>query len=317
MLSGLRVSRVLVIGANGFLGRALVGALRAQGYATYTLHFVDRRPVDVPGETVHAVSSQAVDIRAAVGEIDWDCVYHVAAAGVSPARREPEHLTDGNLGLLTRVLTGLAGRPPRRFVYTGSCAEYSRAVTGQLIGECHPTRPTNLYGAAKAAAGIWGAALAESLKIPFVLARPFHFYGPGEGPSRLIPHLIQRLREGVEAQLTGGEQVRDLLHVDDVANALITIGNALKCEHSTYNVCSGKAISIREVGELAARVTGRPASLLRFGALPYRPDEGMWIVGDNSRLRADFEWAPGTSLEQGLARFAGVSGGLIETPAGP
>jgi nucleoside-diphosphate-sugar epimerase len=104
--------------------------------------------------------------------------------------------------------------------------------------------------------------------------------------------------------------------VDDVANALITIGNALKCRHSTYNVCSGKAVSVREIGELAARVTGTPASLLRFGALPYRPDEEMWIVGDNSRLTVDFEWAPGTSLEQGLARFAGVSGGLIESPGG-
>jgi nucleoside-diphosphate-sugar epimerase len=243
--------------------------------------------------------------------MNWDCVYHVAAAGVSPAQREPQRLIDGNLGLLTQVLLGLAGRPPRRFVYTGTCAEYSRAAWGQLIAEDHPTRPVNPYGAAKAAAGIWGASLAQSLNIPFILARPFHFYGPGEGASRLIPYLVQRLRDGAAAELTGGEQMRDLLFVDDVADALITIGAAPACAGSVYNVCSGTGISIREVGEMAARVTGRPASLLHFGALPYRADEEMWIVGDNSRLRADFGWTPQTSLEQGVARLAGVPQVLI------
>ena len=267
-MSDLRNSRVLVIGASGFLGRALVGALHRRGFAAHSLLFRDRSPADVPGETIHAASSEANDINTAIEGRNWDCVYHVAAAGVSPAQREPQRLIDGNLGLLTRVLSGLAGRPPRRFVYTGSCAEYSPAAWGQLIAEDHPTRPVNLYGAAKAAAGIWGASLAQSLNIPFILARPFHFYGPGEGASRLIPYLVQRLRDGVAAELTGGEQMRDLLFVDDVADALITIGAAPACAGSVYNVCSGTGISIREVGEMAARVTGRPASLLHFGALP-------------------------------------------------
>jgi nucleoside-diphosphate-sugar epimerase len=124
------------------------------------------------------------------------------------------------------------------------------------------------------------------------------------------------LQEGVPARLTGGEQVRDLLYVDDVADALITMGTAAAWPNSVYNVCSGKAVSIREVGETAARVIGGPADLLRFGALPYRPDEEMWIVGDNARLTRDFGWAPQTSLEQGLVRLADATRVLVESQAG-
>ncbi|MGC2659823.1 MAG: NAD(P)-dependent oxidoreductase [Bryobacteraceae bacterium] len=299
---------MLVVGATGFLGRALVRSLQERGSSTYSLLFRDRIAFDPPGEPLTAQSSQSEEISAAVRGTNWDCVYHAAAAGVSPSQRQPESLTDGNLGLLARVLKGLAACQPRRFVYVGSCAEYNRAEFGRPIAECHPTRPVNMYGAAKAAAGIWGAALAASLRIPFVLARPFHFYGAGEGPSRLIPYLIQRLRNSVEAELTAGEQVRDLLYVDDVADALIAMGSAPECPQPVYNVCSGEAISIREVGETVARVVGRPASLLRFGALPYRPDEEMWMVGDNARIKADFDWLPRASLEQGLSRVVEGSG---------
>lgn len=304
----LKGPNVLVVGATGFLGRSLVRALERRGCATYRLHFQDRRTTDGPGQALHSVSSQVADIEAAVAGTDWDCVYHLAAAGVSPSERQPADLMEGNLGLLSRVLTAFAGRPPRRFVYTGSCAEYSRAEAPNRINEFHPTLPVNLYGAAKAAAGIWGAALAKRLAMPFVLARLFHFYGPGEASSRLVPYLLHCLRQGVQAQLTGGEQVRDLLYVDDVADALITIGTAPTWPESVYNVCSGEAISIREIGETAARTIGGAAGLLRFGALPYRPDEEMWIVGDNTRLVHHFGWAPQTSLEQGLMRLADAAG---------
>src|SRR5208283_5003897 len=141
----------LIVGATGFLGRALVSRLHHDGVSTYILLFRDRARRPLPaGHVIESRSSAAADIRAALEGARFDCVYHVAAAGVSPAERDPQALLDGNLGLISNVLFAMAGSPPRRFVYTGSCAEYSRAEPPQLISEEHPTLPRSVYGAAKA-----------------------------------------------------------------------------------------------------------------------------------------------------------------------
>jgi UDP-glucose 4-epimerase len=298
------VPNALIVGATGFLGRTLANRLHRDGVATYSLVFQDRprRPL-AAGEAVESRSSAAADIRAALAGVRFDCVYHVAAAGVSPSERDPQTLLDGNIGLISNVLLALENAPPRRVLFAGSCAEYSRAVPPQLISEEHPTAPHNIYGAAKAAATIWATALAERLGIPLVTLRLFHIYGPGEAPSRLAPHLVDCLRNGVRAKLTMGEQVRDLLYIDDVVSALVAAGAAASLPETIYNVCSGKAVSVRGLASAAASVLGKSTEFLEFGALPYRPDEEMWIVGDNRRFLRDTNWSPAFSLEEGMTHF--------------
>ena len=291
----------LVVGATGFVGRALVGGLLRDGVRASSLIFRNRpRPAQVEGELIESGSSSEEDLRAALSGCHWDCVYHVAAAGVSPDQRSPGTLIDGNLGLLSRVLLALQSEPPRRFIFTGSCAEYSRAEAPHRITEEHPTMPENAYGAAKAAATIWGSALAKGLGIPFVALRLFHIYGAGEAPSRLVPYLIDCLENGVGAKLTKGEQVRDVLDVSDVVRALIAAGQTESCLRPVYNVCSGEPVQICDLASTAAKLLGKPAGLLQFGALPYRADEEMWIVGDNRRFAEDVQWSPAVKLEDGL-----------------
>jgi UDP-glucose 4-epimerase len=293
----------LVIGATGFLGTELVRRLRAAGVPTHSLLFLNRaRRTAPPGEVIESRSPAAVDIRAALDDTRFDCVYHVAAAGVSPAERDPQTLLDGNLGLVSNVMMALASQPPRRFIYTGSCAEYSRAEPPQRIPEEHPTLPGNVYGASKAAATIWATALAQKLGIPLVTLRLFHIYGPTEAPSRLVPYLVDCLRNDVRAKLTKGEQYRDALYIDDAVSALLAAGAAQTLPQSVYNVCSGLPVTVRELADTAARVLGKSTDFLEFGALPYRPDEEMWIVGDNRKFLRDTTWTPTVALEDGLAQ---------------
>jgi UDP-glucose 4-epimerase len=101
--------------------------------------------------------------------------------------------------------------------------------------------------------------------------------------------------------LTGGEQQRDLLHVDDIAGALLA---AARSQHlkafAAYNVCSGQPVRIREVGEVAARLMDKPQSLLQWGKLPYRSDEPMWVVGDPTRFQQATSWRPKMNLTEGI-----------------
>jgi UDP-glucose 4-epimerase len=299
MVSG---PRVLVIGATGFLGRALVNRLQRDGVSTYSLLFKDRPRRPLPAsQVIESRSSAAAEIRAALEGTHFDCVYHLAAAGVSPVERDPQVLFDGNLGLISNVLLALGQTPPRRVIYTGSCAEYSRAEPPQLIPEEHPTLPRSVYGAAKAAATIWATALAQRLGISLVTLRLFHIYGPGEAPSRLVPYLVDCLRQEMHAKLTKGEQHRDVLYLDDAVSALLAAGAAPTLPEAVYNVCSGSPISVRGLADAAARVLGKSADFLEFGALPYRPDEEMWIVGDNRRFLRDTNWCPAFDLARGLS----------------
>ncbi len=130
--------------------------------------------------------------------------------------------------------------------------------------------------------------------------RLFHIYGPGEAPSRLVPYLVDCLRNEVRAKLTKGEQYRDALYLDDAVSALLAAAAAPALSETVYNVCSGCPMTVRGLADAVAHALGKSTDLLEFGALPYRHDEEMWVVGDNRRFLRDTTWSPAVSLEDGI-----------------
>jgi UDP-glucose 4-epimerase len=298
--------KALVVGATGFLGSALVPRLLRDNWEVYYLRFSHRPPEpesQLAGATpLTADSGKTEYIRLALGDLQPEVVFHLAAAGVNPEDREPTLLLDGNLNLIHAVLWALCVRPPAAFVYTGSFSEYAPVDPPRRLSEDDPVLPPDLYGAAKAATTIWAAALARHLEIPLVALRLFHFYGPGEPARRLVPSLIHGLRSGQPVPLTPGEQVRDSLFVEDVIEALLAAATAPLPPYQVYNVCSSTPVRVREIAELTARLMCKPLDLLEFGALSYRQDEPMWVVGDNRRFRSLTGWSPRWDLEAGLAR---------------
>lgn len=295
----------LVTGATGLIGSALVGRLLAEGIAVECLirkgSLSKLPPVSGLGAT--EVSSFQTDVlRKSLAGVSCDVVFHLASYGVQINDRDRDQLIAGNVQLLSHVLEAVAEHPPTKFIFAGSCAQYGfPARDGQPISEDQALRPTSLYGAAKAAAELYGNALGSQLKIPFYALRLFNVFGPGEGPHRLLPSIIHALEQNRPVELTGGEQQRDLLHVDDVADAMYA---AACSEHlkpyAAYNVCSGVAVRIREVGETAAEILKKPHDLLQWGKLPYRSDEPMWIVGDVTHFREATSWRPKLSLRDGI-----------------
>jgi nucleoside-diphosphate-sugar epimerase len=190
------------------------------------------------------------------------------------------------------------------FVYTGSCSEYGIPKNeGRPIVETQALHPVSLYGAAKAAAGVFGGILASQLGVPFVTLRLFGAYGPHESPERLMPYLIRHLEKDSPVDLTPGGQVRDFLFEDDVADAFIAAATSEKIRlYNSYNVCSSVPVRIREVGERIADEMGKPRDLLRWGARPYRGDEPMWLVGDFQKFTRATAWRPTTNWRDGVSR---------------
>jgi nucleoside-diphosphate-sugar epimerase len=133
--------------------------------------------------------------------------------------------------------------------------------------------------------------------------RPFGIFGPGEAAHRLLPHLHARLRAGARAELTPGRQMRDYLYIDDAVAGLIAAGEAaLSGFGGACNLCSGRALSVRDFALTAARAMGAPTDRLDFGARDYRAGEPMWMVGDPARLAAATGFRPAVGVEDGIAR---------------
>jgi UDP-glucose 4-epimerase len=297
----------LVTGATGFIGSALVSRLAAERVKVTCLVRPKRAslPFDqLPNVRVIEVPSfQTPHLKAELANVTAEVVFNLASYGVRPEDRDPSELIEGNVGLVTHLLEAVANWPLLKFIHTGSCSEYGLPGSeGLPIAESQPLRPLSLYGAAKAASVLFGSAYASQLGIPFVTLRLFGVFGTHEAPQRLVPYIIDRLENHEGADLTPGEQVRDLLLEDDVVQAFLVAAEGELGLYEAYNICSSRPTRLRELGEMVADILQRPRELLQWGKRKYRSDEPMWLVGDNRRFVSATSWQPALGLEDGIRR---------------
>lgn len=197
----------------------------------------------------------------------------------------------GTVGLAV----GLARAGCRRLVGVGTCYEYAPSLGARHEGD--PTSPTSPYAAAKLAVADFLPELSP-VGMSTTWARLFWLYGPYEKPSRLVPSVVLSLLAGRPAHITVGDQLRDFLHVDDVAAALVRLVDSSLS--GPVNVGSGSPVTVRQVAESIERQIGGAGSLV-VGARATGSEEPGEIWADNSLLRST-GWAQRLSLEEGLAK---------------
>lgn len=183
----------------------------------------------------------------------------------------------------------------RQVVMAGTCAEYDTDYG--YLRENTPTKPATLYAAAKTSCYLMSREIAARSRIGLAWGRIFYPYGPWEDVRRVVPATIRALLLGQPFPATEGKQVRDYMHVDDVATALCLL--AEKGADGAFNIASGVPVAMRQVLEAIGALLGR-GDLLQFGAVPCRDWDPPFICGDNQRLR-QLGWEPRYTLSAGLA----------------
>jgi nucleoside-diphosphate-sugar epimerase len=298
--------RILLTGATGFIGNRLCRQLLARGHEVVCL---GRRPIRGRLASHANIKQWLVEKTACINASDapggghFDRVYHLAAAGVAPVDNDPLQLVDANIAFGARLLREITAPA---FVFAGSSAEYAPKATHAPFVESDALTNTGLYGASKAAGGLYHVAMAHSADIPLAHLRLFHVYGAGEKAHRLTTSLFHALISGKRVALSSGEQIRDFLDVDDVAKAFEAVGVGLasgSLPTGAYNVSSGEGVKVRTVCEEIALILGADKSLLGFGDIPLRPNELPFVVGDGSALAGAIGWRPSVSLKCGLRRL--------------
>lgn len=292
--------RIMVTGAAGFVGSHVIRRLQSDRHHVIA---VDRATA-VLAQTAQesspsTISAHAVDLADLDGLCDFlkaerpEGLIHLAWYA-DPADYLTSHLNLASLSMTNALVDAALAAGCRKVVIGGSCVEY--AVRDRLLVESDVADPRTLYAACKHAAWFVARALAAEAGAELAWARIFHVHGPGEDRRRLLPWVASQLRAGVAVELTDGTQIRDHLHVADVANGLVALlapGAA-----GIYNICSGEPVTLRRVLETVAEIVGGEHQL-KFGARPHRTDETMFLAGDPTRLRA-LGWAPQFTLREGL-----------------
>jgi nucleoside-diphosphate-sugar epimerase len=290
------VTRVLVTGATGFIGRHTLEPLVRGGFA---VHAVQREadPVPAPGVTpvrLDLHDSAAVDRYLA--ELRPTHLLHLAwytEPGAYWTSAENVRWVVASL----QLMRSFAAHGGRRAVMAGTCAEYDWSG-GVCVEGSTPLVPGTLYGVCKRAVGSVLEAYAPLVNLSAAWGRVFFLYGPHEKPGRLVSGVAAGLLAGRPVPCTEGTQRRDFMHVADAATAFVALLSS--AVEGAVNIGSGEAVSVRRLVEDLARLAGR-SDLPRLGALPTRPDDPPLVVADVTRLRDEVGWRPRFSLAEGLA----------------
>lgn len=293
--------RVLLTGASGFVGGRLAQRFLKAGHEVFSV--VRAAAPSVPGEQLVAEGLKIAVLREVLAGRGIDAVVNLAAAGVHPGDRDPESLVQINACFPSELVRLAADHGARSFVQVGSSAEYARCDSLQLITESSPPEAHRLYGASKAAGGLLARALGEQCGLPVAVLRLFNVFGPGEAAHRLFPSLVSSLRRSDYVALSAGTQVRDFMHVDEVCEGIEIVLGVLAGNPEvagTYNLASGRGTTVRNFALEVAAALGVPPELLRFGALPLRPDDLPSVVGDPGAFKAAFGWSSTRSMTEGV-----------------
>jgi nucleoside-diphosphate-sugar epimerase len=290
--------RVLVTGASGFVGRAVLDALAREDAEVVAL--ARRPPPAAPRPRLSWRAADMLDaaaLRAAVAEARCDACIHLAW-DVGPGYWTSASNLDW-LAASATLLRAFQEAGGTRFVGAGTCAEHDWTTIGEApLREDAPRRPATPYGASKSA--LWDVAAAHGAASGLEVAWGvvFHVIGPGERGGRLLPSVVAALDAGREAACTAGTQVQDPIDVRDLGAAFARL--ALSTLRGRVNLGGGAPTSVAEIARRVAARCGRPG-LLRLGALPPRAGEPARLVPDLSRLHGELGFVPRHDLDESIA----------------
>ncbi|MBC7744366.1 MAG: SDR family NAD(P)-dependent oxidoreductase [Flavobacterium sp.] len=308
----LKGKRVLVTGADGFIGSHLVERLIKEGATVkafvYYNSFNSWGWLDsIPANVLSKAEIFAGDIRDPNGVRtamkDIDVVFHLAALIAIPfSYHSPDSYIDTNVKGTLNIVQAAKDLGVQRVLVTSTSEVYGTAKYIP-IDESHPRQPQSPYSASKIGADCIADSFFRSFDLPLTIVRPFNTYGPRQSARAVIPTIITQLLNGNE-EIKLGDLIptRDLLYVKDTVEGFVEIAKSDTLIGHDCNIATQSEIS---VGDLAQELINQinPNASIISDSERLRPgkSEVFRLYGSNEKIRQNTRWQQKYSLQDGLA----------------
>ncbi|MBF0518534.1 MAG: SDR family NAD(P)-dependent oxidoreductase [Nitrospirae bacterium] len=306
--------KVLVTGADGFIGSHLVEALIEKNCDVRAFVFynsfnswgwLDTFPKKTVLKDIDVFTGDVRDpngVRKVLSDID--IVFHLAALiGIPFSYHSPDSYVDTNIKGTLNVLQGCRDNGIEKLIVTSTSEVYGSAQYVP-INEKHPLHAQSPYAATKVGADSLAESFHLSFNLPVVIARPFNTYGPRQSARAVIPTTIIQLLAGKNTIKLGSlTPTRDFNFVKDICNGFIALAECDKCIGHTVNIGSGTETSVKELALTLIELINPDVSLITENERT-RPvaSEVERLLCDNSLIRKFTGWSPQTNLKDGLAQ---------------
>ena len=307
----LKNKKVLVTGADGFIGSHLVDMLQKAGgkvraFVYYnslnSWGWLDTFPKDKLSK-IEVFSGDVRDLNGVKKAMEGiDVVFHLAALiGIPFSYRSPDCYVDTNIKGTLNILQAARELKISRLLVTSTSEVYGSALYVP-IDESHPLQGLSPYSATKIAADKISESFYRSFNLPVTIVRPFNTYGPKQSARAVIPTIIIQLLTGKkEIKLGSTSPTRDFNYVKDVCNGFLAIANSSKTIGEEVNIATGKDISIAELANKIVKKINPKAKVV-LDKQRSRPEksEVESLVGSRKKISMLTDWKPKYSLDNGL-----------------
>jgi NAD dependent epimerase/dehydratase len=303
--------RVLVTGADGFIGSHLTERLVAEGCKVkafvYYNSFNSWGWLDsIPKETLAQIEIFAGDIRdpngVRVAMENVDIVFHLAALIAIPfSYHSPDSYIDTNVKGTLNVVQAARDLKTERVLITSTSEVYGTAQFVPIT-ELHPKQPQSPYSASKIGADCLAESFYRSFDLPITIVRPFNTYGPRQSARAVIPTIITQLLNGInEIKLGDTTPTRDLLFVKDTVEGFLEIAKTNSLIGHEVNIATQSEISVKDLADEIIKQIN-PAASIASDDVRMRPgkSEVFRLFGSNEKIKKMTTWTPTYSLPQGL-----------------
>ena len=304
------MKKVLVTGADGFIGSHLVELLVREGYdvKAFCLYnsigswgWLDKIDESVKKnfEVVLGDIRDPLSVKNAMRGCEQ--TFHLAALISIPySYNSPESYIDTNIKGTLNVLQSARELNLEKIIHTSTSEIYGSAKFVPIT-EDHPVLGQSPYSASKIAADQLALSFYKSFKTPITILRPFNTYGPRQSTRAVIPTIISQIKSSAgNLRLGKLTPTRDFNFVSDTCLAFLEISKSENVLGQIFNACSNFEISIEKTAKLLAEIMGSRLNIVS-DEKRIRPDESEVnrLFGDNSKLREVTNWQP---------QFGGIKG---------
>ena len=292
------MKKVIVTGANGFIGSALCRGLSAKGIEVIAVVHNYQNDMFVSDKNIRTIwcdLSQFSKLPELINDNNIDALYHLAWAGSAGEMRGNSDIQLSNVKYTCDTIKACDTIGCKRFIFASSIMEYE--VAALMETDAVPSINT-LYSSAKIAADYMGRAIAGKIKIDYIRALISNIYGPGEKNQRLINTSLQKLMRGEHCSFSAGEQMYDFIYIEDATKALIAAGD-LGLSNKTYYIGSLQPRPLKEfLYELRDQVD--PKIEIGLGEIPYEGVSLSYKEFDINALKKDTGFIPSISFAEGI-----------------